>query len=1082
MNLIDFCTRRPVAISMLTFAVLLFGMVAQSRLEVTLLPDLSYPTLTIRTELPGAAPEEVETLLSKPMEEAVGVIRNLRQVRSTSLAERSDVTLEFNWGTQMDFAVLDAREKIDALELPKESGRPVVLRFDPTQDPILRYALALKSPEEGVAPPSDEAALKRLRRIAEDIVQKPIEGVDGVAAVKISGGLEDEVQVLVDLDKLSLFDLTLDTVAKRLNAENANISGGRVEQGAASYLVRTLNQYISLDEIRDTILVTRADRPIYLKDIAEVRSGHKEREAIIRVDGNEAVEISMYKEGDGNTVSVADRIHRRIDQVAKQLPPDIELRPLYDQSVFIEQAIDEVKMAGLEGGLLAVLVLYLFLRNAWTTSIVAVAIPISVIATFNLMFATGMSLNIMSLGGIALAIGMLVDDAIVVLENIHRHHEDGMELRDAAVHGAAEVAGAVTASTLTTAAVFFPMVFVQGIAGQLFSDQALVVSGALAFSLIVSLTLIPTMASRAARMKPVKPATPIIEGRGRVRTGVSRARWGLLEGLPSVLLWPLVQLFRLLQRGMGLVMRPLAGGWQRLFHALELRYVPLLNWALTHRFVVLGVAAGLFAVTMALLPRIGVELIPPFNQGEFRAEIELPPGTPLERTDQVLQGLGRQLNAKADIQPALQAAYTVAGTGNRLDANPETGGENAGTVNIVLAPSAFAREPEVIATLSPLIERVPGASFKYARPTLFTLDTPLEVEFAGYDLDALRRYSEALRNRMLASPRFTEVDSTLAAGHPEIQVLFDQERAAALGLDTALLADRVSSAVRGTVATRYRVGDREVDVLVRARESSRTSVDAIRNLIINPESGQPLRLSSVAEVRLESGPSEIRRVDQQRVVVVSANIAKGDLGEGIVEINTMLDKLRLPETIGARVAGQSEEMKVSFRSLQLALALAIFLVYLVMASQFESLIHPFVILFTIPLAAIGAILSLYFTGSVINIVALIGMIVLAGIVVKNGIVMVDLANRLQDQGESVRTAISEAARLRMRPILMTTMTTVLGLLPMAIGGGEGAEVRQPMAITVIGGLTVSTLLTLLVIPVVYTLMTRERASTEVSTS
>ncbi len=1074
MNLIEICTRRPVAISMLTFAVLLFGFVSQSRLELTLLPDLSYPTLTIRAELPGAAPEEVETLLSKPIEEAVGIIRNVRQVRSASLAERSDVTLEFNWGTAMDFAVLDVREKLDALELPKESKRPIVLRFDPSQDPIMRYGLALKAQADGsVRPGADDAALKRLRRVAEDLVQKPLEGVDGVAAVKISGGLEDEVQVLVDLPRLSQFNLTLEQVAERLRAENANISGGRVEQGASSYLVRTLNQFKSLDEMRETILGLRGAQPIYLRDVAEVRAGSREREAIIRIDGNEAVEVSMYKEGDGNTVAVAGRIKARVEQLHQQLPADVEMRPLYDQSMFIRQAIDEVKYAALEGGLLAILILYLFLRNAWTTAIVAIAIPVSVIATFNVMYGAGLSLNIMSLGGIALAIGMLVDDAIVVLENIHRHAEAGMPLRAAAVAGASQVAGAVTASTLTTVAVFFPMVFVEGIAGQLFADQALVVTGALMFSLLVSLSVIPMMASRAARQQPVVPATPVVAGRGRARTALSQSRYALFESLPALLIWPLVQVFRAVGSVLGLLLRPLAALWQRGFVALERHYVPLLSWALDHRAAVLGSAALLFALALATLPRIGVELIPPFNQGEFRAELQLPPGTPLERTDAALQDVWRSARADAQMQQWVGANYTVAGTGNRLDANPETGGENFGTVNIALAPAAFAQEGEVMARLSAQLDRVPGASYRYTRPALFTLKTPLEVEIAGYDLAQLERVSESLRARLLASDRFAEVDSTLVAGHPEIQVRFDQERAASLGLDTAVLADRVARSVRGSVATRYRIGDREIDVLVRGTEETRASVDAVRNMIVNPESPQPVRLSSIAEVRLKSGPSEIRRVDQQRVVVVSANLAYGDLGEGVAEIERILAQIPLSSGLSTRIAGQSEEMEVSFRSLQLALALAVFLVYLVMASQFESLIHPFVILFTIPLAAIGAIFSLYLTGSVINVVALIGMIVLAGIVVKNGIVLIDLVNHLRAGGTDPRAAMLEAGRTRLRPILMTTLTTVLGLLPMAIGAGEGAEVRQPMAITVIGGLVVSTLLTLVVIPVVYSLVARE---------
>jgi hydrophobic/amphiphilic exporter-1 (mainly G- bacteria), HAE1 family len=1083
MKWIEFCTRRPVAISMLTFAVLLFGMVSQSRLELTLLPELSYPTLTIRTELPGAAPEEIETLLSKPIEEAVGIIRNVRQVRSNSLAERSDVTLEFNWGTAMDFAVLDVREKIDALELPKESKRPIVLRFDPSQDPVMRYGLALKTAdgEAQTRAVADEAALKRLRRIAEDQVQKPLEGVAGVAAVKIAGGLEDEVQVLVDLGKLAQFRLTLEQVEQRLRAENANISGGRVEQGASSYLVRTLNQFKSLDEMGETILVARADaavpgstgRSIYLRDVAEVRAGFKEREAIIRVDGFEAVEISLYKEGDGNTVAIVDRAKSRVEQLAKQLPPDVEMKPLYDQSVFIRQAIDQVIYAAIEGGLLAILMLYLFLRNAWTTAIVAIAIPISVIATFNVMYGSGLSLNIMSLGGIALAIGMLVDDTIVVLENIHRQQERGLPLREAAVTGTSQVAGAVTASTLTTVAVFLPMVFVEGIAGQLFADQALVVTGALMFSLIVSLTLVPMMASRAARQQPVVPATPVISNTGRVRGALSRTRYAAFESLPSLVLWPFVQGFRLVGLVLGAVLRPLATGWQRGFAALERRYVPLLDWSLDHRAPVLLAATALFALALFTLPRIGVELIPPFNQGEFRAELRLPPGTPLERSDTVLQQVARELRTDAQAQEWIGANYTVAGTGNRLDANPETGGENFGTVNIVLKPQAFSREPDLIARLSQRLDQMPGIAYQFARPTLFTLKTPLEIEIAGYDLAQLERVSEQLRTRLLASSRFTEVDTTLTPGHPEIQVLFDQERAAQLGLDTAVLAERVARSVRGAVATRYRIGDREIDVLVRGAEESRASLDAVRNLAVNPDSAQPVRLSSIADVRLRSGPSEIRRADQQRVVVVSANLAYGDLGDGVAEIDEILAGIAMPSGLSATVAGQSEEMAVSFRSLTLALALAVFLVYLVMASQFESLVHPFVILFTIPLAAIGAIFALYLTGSVINVVALIGMIVLAGIVVKNGIVLIDLVNRLRAEGQDLRPAMLEAGRSRLRPIVMTTLTTVLGLLPMALSGAEGAEVRQPMAITVIGGLLMSTLLTLVVIPVVYSLMVRE---------
>ncbi|HEX4895742.1 MAG TPA: efflux RND transporter permease subunit [Solimonas sp.] len=1068
MNWIEVCTRRPVAITMLTFAVLLFGMVSMSRLQVTLLPDLSYPTLTIRTELPGAAPTEVETLLAKPVEEALGVIKGVRRVSSVSRAGQGDVTLEFNWGTEMDFAVLDVREKLDALELPKEVVRPVVLRFDPSQDPIVRLGLALKH-EDGQAPRvADEATLKRLRRVAEDLVQKPLEGVDGVAAVKISGGLEDEVQVLVDLQKLAQLNLTLETISERLQAENANISGGRVDQGSASYLVRTLNQFRSLEEMADTIVAVRTDRSIYLRDVASVVSAYKEREAVIRIDGEEAVEIALYREGDSNTVQIADGVRQRLKELEKSLPADLELRPLYDQSVFIRQATNEVKNSAIEGGLLAILVIYLFLRNAAVTAIVSVSIPVSVIATFNVMYGADLSLNIMSLGGIALAIGLIVDDAIVVLEAIFRKQEQGLSPGEAAVVGTREVAGAVVASTLTTVAVFFPMVFVQGIAGQLFADQALVVTASLMFSLLVAVTLIPMMAARLHERRAVPPAAPMVDGRAW-RRRVSQSRLAILEEGPKWLLrvlvfWPA----RLVGGALGLVLRPAAAAWQRGYRRTETGYRQLLAWALDHRATVLGVALGLFGLSLLLLTRIGVELIPPFNQGEFHAQLTLPPGTALEKTDAVVRDLSAGLRG----HEALVASYSVAGSGNRLDANAESGGENEGTVTLVLKPEAFQRETEVMEGLRPRLEAQPGMAYRFTRPTLFTLKTPLEIEVSGYDLDAIARTSEQLRARLRASDRYTEVESTLMPGHPEVQILFDQERAAALGLDTAKLAQRVAQAVQGKVATRYRYGDREIDVLVRGVASERATVEAVANLLVNPESERPVRLSSVAEVRQRSGPSEIRRADQQRVVVISANLAYGDLGEAVQELEQMIRETPMPTGVSADVAGQSEEMEVSFRSLKLALALAIFLVYLVMASQFESLVQPFVILFSIPLAAIGAIGALWLTGTEINVIALIGMVMLIGIVVKNGIILIDLVNHLRAAGRSRRDALLEAGPTRLRPILMTTLTAVLGLVPMAIGGDAGAEMRQPMAITVIGGLTVSTLLTLVVIPVVYTLLDR----------
>jgi HAE1 family hydrophobic/amphiphilic exporter-1 len=1075
--MLAFVTRRPVAVVMFTLAVLLFGLVSLSRLPVTLLPNLSYPTLTVRTQLDGAAPTEVETLLSKPIEEVVGVIKNVRRVTSTSRAGTSDVTLEFNWGTKMDYAVLDVREKLDTLELPKESKRPVVLRFDPSSDPILRMGLALKT-DEHARNTSEEVALKRLRRIAEDLIQKPLEAVGGVAAVKISGGLEDEVQVLVDLHKLAQQGLTLESIGTRLKAENVNLSGGRVEQGASRYLVRTLNQFTDLEQMRNVILTSRPTangqlQPIYLRDVAEVRSGYKEREAVIRIAGAEAVEIDIYKEGDGNTVETAQIVNKRLETMKKSLPADVELKPLYDQSIFIQSAIHEVRDAAIIGGVLAVLIVYLFLGSAWITAVISISIPVSVIATFNVMYGAHLSLNIMSLGGIALAIGLVVDDAIVVLENIMRKREHGLAPADAAVQGASEVAAAVVASTLTTVAVFFPMVFVQGIAGQLFSDQALVVTGALIFSLIVSFTLIPMLAALGGKKTPPPEAAPIRRESGRFRRGLSNVRYGVFEQAPFGLFWLIVRLLRGIGFVLGLIFRPLSRVFQAMFDRFEAGYERMLGWALRNRTIVLGVALALFAASLWLLTQIGVELIPPFNQGELRAEIELPPGAPLARTDSVLRDLSRDLD-KSDVGKTwLASNFSIAGQGNRLDVSADEGGENHGVLNLGLKSGAYAHETDVIEQLRKPLEAIPGLTYRYTRPTLFTLKAPLEVEISGYDLDNLVRVSEAIRDKMRASGKFTEIETTQAPGHPEIQILFNQERAAKLGLDTADLATRVVNSVQGDVATRYRLNDREIDVLVRGSEGDRSSVEDVRHLVINPDATRPVTLEAVADVKLRSGPSEIRRISQSRVVVVSAQLAQGgDLSEAVVELNRIVGSVALPQNMGAFVAGQSEEMEVSFKSLQFALALAVFLVYLVMASQFESLVHPFVILFTIPLAAIGAITALYITGSIINVVALIGMIILAGIVVKNGIVLIDLVNRKRDEGLSQYDAILAGGRTRLRPILMTTATAVLGLLPIAIGMGAGGEVQRPMAITVIGGLTVSTFLTLLVIPVMYTLLDR----------
>lgn len=1076
MQLVDFAIRRRVTIAMATVAVTLLGAISLSRLKVNLLPDLSYPTLTIRTELPGAAPLEVENLITRPIEEAAGVIRNVRTVRSVSRSGQSDVVLEFLWGTDMDFAGIDVRERLDLLQLPLEATRPLLLRFDPSTEPVLRMALVDETQRANGVTAAER--LKFLRRFADDRLKPEIEAVEGSAAVKVSGGYEDEIQVFVDQQRLAQLRLSIQQVAARIGAENVNLSGGRLEQGSQRFLVRTVNEFESLEDMANAVVATLDGQPVYLRDVARVERGHKDRTAITRLDGRECIELAVYKEGDANTVQLSNLVKDRIETLRKTLPPETALVDVYDQAEFIDSAIGDVRDAALWGGLLSILVLYFFLRDARATVVTGIVIPVTVVGIFVLMYAFDLTLNVMSLGGIALSVGMLVDNSVVILEAIARKREQGMAPLEAARRGTAEVAMAVTASTLTSVAVFFPMVFVSGIAGQLFRDQALTVTFAQLLSLLVGLTLVPMLAAlREAAAERSGVLAPAAHGDAdaaapRPRRNVVVRALAASVRLVVRALRALVRLFRWSAAGLakvlGFVLRPFVWVTQRGFAALDQRYPAMLRWSLDHRAAVLVVAFGAFALTVAALPRLATELIPHLSQGEFTVKLRLAAGTPLESTDRAMV-LVREAAAEL---PSVERAYAVAGTGNRLDANPVDSGENTGTLDVKLADPAA--EADSIAALRERLQALPGVQSEFSRPALFTLATPIEIVLAGYDLDRLGVAANAVRLGLEESGAFRDIRSTIEAGHPEIQIVFDQERASQLGLTTRDVADRVVSNVRGDVATRYRLQEKKIDVLVRSVDTRAASIEQVRNLIVNPGAERPVPLSAVADVRLATGPAEVRRANQERVAVISAAPASTDLGAATAIAERIVAAATLPAGIAATVTGQSEEMQQSFRSLALAFALAVFLVYLVMASQFESLLHPFVILFTIPMGLIGAIWGLFATGATLNAIALIGVIMLAGIVVNNAIVLVDAINQARERGSARLDAIIEAGRTRLRPILITAVSTILGLTPMAIGVGEGAEIRRPMAITVIGGILVATVLTLIVIPVLYAVLDRKR--------
>lgn len=1073
MKLVDTAVARPVTIWMFTLGILLFGLVAAGRLAVNLLPDLSYPSLTVRTEFVGAAPAEVEQLVSKPIEEAVGIVKGVRKVMSVSRSGRSDVVMEFDWGTDMDLAALEVREKLDVLFLPLEIEKPLLLRFNPNHDPIVRLALNRDNAGEALSP----AQLVSLRTFAEEDLRRTLESLPGVAAVRPDGGLSQEIQILVDPQKLSQLQLDISQISDRLRQENLNQAGGRLETPSYDYLVRTINQFADLSQIENLYLAEVNASQIRLKDMAEVRDSFVDRQSITYIDGKEAIEVAIYKEGDANTVQVAQTLLAQLPQLEKTLPAGYRLTLVYDQSEFIKQAIDDVKSAAVVGGMLAMLVLYLFLRNAWATLIISISIPVSVIATFNLMYGQGITLNMMSLGGIALAVGLLVDNAIVVLENIARHKEQGKPAFEAAKIGTREVSMAITASTLTTVAVFFPLVFVEGIAGQLFRDQALTVTFALLASLVVALTLIPTMAARERS----QTASDVSALQTPAETGVRRwyywPTWPLrmlgkaLRGLALLLLSVATLLFRLVSRGLALLFKPLLLAVQWLLVRLEALYRRTLNGALQLKALTLTLTLTIAALCFSLLPRLGADVIPAMSQGEFFVEIQLPVGSAIEQTDKVLT----QLAALAGEQAGVKRSYAQAGTGAQMTVDPSIGGSHWGRLNVVLQPGSSAeQEQQVIDVLRDYLAQQPDISVKIDRPQLFSFSTPLEIELSGYELAQLKAAADSLLLALEAEERFSDVKTSLRPGQPEITLYFNHGLLSQLGLTSHDVAKRVAAYVGGELAGQYSVNDRKVDIRVRLAEQYRQSEQQLAQLIINPGSDKPLPLSAVAEIKRETGPSEITRIGQQRVAVVSANLAYGDLEQATGAAERILAAQKLPYGVTAAVVGQSEEMQRAYTSLTMALLLAVFLVYLVMASQFENLLQPLLILFTVPLAGAGAILGLWLTDTRLSVIVFIGLIMLAGIVVNNAIVLIDRINQLRNDGLALKQAIVEAGASRLRPVLMTTLTTILGLLPMALGTGDGSEIRAPMAITVIFGLALATLLTLLFIPVLYTLVSRDK--------
>jgi HAE1 family hydrophobic/amphiphilic exporter-1 len=1021
MSLPRIAIARPVAVAMFFLGVVFLGLLSFARLPIDLLPDVAYPRLVVYTTDQGAAPAEVERFITEPVEQAVSTVPGVQGVESVTREGASLVTARFAWGTDMEFAALNVREKLDNIrdQLPDLAARPVVLRTDPRSEPVMALSVA------------GGRDLPGLKELSELVFKRRLEQIDGVALAQVTGGVEREIHVEVDPRLLESFGLTVQDVSTALKDANAQAPGGTIRRGRYRYSLRTLGELRGVQEIAAVPLRKAGARQdstgaqVRLADVARVEDGFRERESIARYNGQESVGLMVFKNADANTV----RVDREVDRVLSQLRreyPDVKLEVAMSQAGFISDALTNVVQEVILGGILAFLVLFLFLREARYPVAIALAIPISLIATFAMMQAAGVSLNILSLGGMALGVGLLMDNSIVVLENIFRHRELGLRARVAAAVGAEEVQRAITASTLTTIAVFGPIVYVEGVAGELLGALALTVAFSLLASILVAVTLLPALAARW-------------EGKTR-RTG---------------------------EAGITRVLAPLLDGFDRGFARFTRFYERVLHAGMARRGRTMGVAFALLAVGLLVgfaLPR---SVLPEVDQGQFRLRMELPQGTPLERTAEETARLETLLGA----DPAVAATFTrvgrqvaVAGMDDRAS------GLNTAVVDVRLKEGE--RTAAALERLSAGLRTFPAGTVTVEAGQATALgkllgggEADLAVRVRGEDLDQAMAYATAAQRRLAREPSLRNVRVGSEMGQPEMRVEIDRERAAAFGVDPAKIAETVQDYMQGDPATELVEFDRKVPIVVRLPEDARRSAQTLEQLTVD---GVPLR--ELVRVYDASGPSEIRRVDQSRVVTVHADVAGGGVDAAVERVQAALSATPAPHGLRVEIGGENEEMRQGFRALGFAFLLAVLLVYMLLAAEFESLLLPFIVLLAVPLAAVGATLALWVTGAGINTMSLIGMVILVGIVDNDAVVKVDFINQMRRQGMGRREAIFAAGHARMRPIVMNTITAMLGLLPMALAIGPGAELQAPLAIAVFGGLLSATALTLVVIPVAYDLL------------
>jgi len=1022
MNITQTAIRRGITCLMIYLIAIGFGFFSLARLNLDLYPKLEFPMIAIITQYTGVSPYDIETVVTRPMEEGVASVKNVKKVNSTSAQGLSIITLEFEWGTDMDQAKIDVRDNLNFVReaLPDDITEPLIFAFDPSAQPILYLSVA-----------SDLHGQAELRRISEREIEPRIERIPGVAAVFTMGGMRREIKVLADPARLRATGLSVQHLSAALQMNNLQVPSGWIEDSRQEFTLQTLGEYTTLEEIENTPVASISGSVIRVKDLAAVVDGFAEQRQKVWTNNKPAVILVIQKQSDANTVNVCQQVFKRLPEIEKTLPRGIRIENFYDAATFINRSMSNLGSTAVQAIGLVFLVLLFFLRNLRSSLIVAVSIPVSMVVTFAVMDQAGLTLNIISMAGLALAVGMLVDNSIVVLESIFRYREAGAEVREAANNGAREVAMAITASTFTTLAVFIPVLFVPGIAGELFNEMVITICFSLAVSLLVALTLVPLLASRFLYFQ---------ERRRGKKSRLSR-------------------------------MADVVGGW---LDRLQQVYVQSLRWSIHHRMTVLLSATGLFILSVIILANMGGEFLPQSDMGFISIAVDRTPGTSLES----MENSAHQMNQIIlDNVPETEMVFANFGQGEGMYAMFSSRASSQGDVTIRLKPLR-QRDRSMFEIQDDLRERfktLPDMNLRFedrGAEAMFGGGGDIVVEIFGHDLSVSEALANDIMRRVQGIKGIVHTETSIQELTPELRINLDRQRIADLGLSTAQVGNIISTSVLGAVVTRYREGGDEYDIRVQLAKDARASKADVENILIPTPLGRQIPLRAVAAVEYSKAPTEIIREDQERLVTVAMDVSGRDLSSVTGEVAGVLKGVSVPGDYRLEIGGVAEEQQESFMYLGMAMLVAVILTYMVMASQFESLVHPFVIIFTIPLSFTGVALGLLLTGTSLSVMALVGMVMLVGIVVNNGIVLVDYINQLRARGKDMIEAILEGGRVRLRPVLMTALTTILAMLPLALGLGESGENWAPMARSVMGGMAMGTILTLLVVPVIYIVIER----------